>query len=192
MRHSPGNVIDWLDTRIESGFSNFLHIDRNYSAHGVMRRIFSLARKHGFQSVLIESLDEATCPTVAEENSAMAVRDRSFTKSDVQRLSFFRCRPGAEPASDDFIGSAVFKTDHFTGLPRPRSHVFETLLPPHRKSEENNFIHCGRTYDFKTAVGDFSASGVLYAQQNDLTFVCAHVALRTALSSILPGGDITY
>lgn len=34
--------------------------------------------------------------------------------------------------------------------------------------------------------------GALYAQQNDRTFVCAHVALRTVLSLILPQGDISY
>lgn len=192
MRQSSGTQADWLDTRIEAGFSNFLHIDRMYSAHPVMRRIFSLARKHGFQSVLTETLDEATCPTLAEENAALAIRDPSFTRSKVQRLSFFRCRPNCEPTQDDFIGSAIFKSDHFAGLPKPKSHVFEALLPPHRKAVENNFIHCERSYDFKTSVGDFSARGVLYAQQNDITFVCAHVALRTALSALLPDGDISY
>lgn len=192
MRQSPGILIDWLDTRIEAGFSNFLHIDRNYSAHPVMRRIFSLARKHGFQSVTVESLDESSCSTLADENAALAIRDPSFTSSEVQRLSFFRCLPGHDPEPGDFIGSAVFKTDHFTGLPRPRSHVFEALLPPHRTTEENNFIHCGRRYTFKTPAGDFSARGVLYAQQNDITFVCAHVALRTALAPFLSEGDISY
>jgi hypothetical protein len=34
--------------------------------------------------------------------------------------------------------------------------------------------------------------GALYAQQSDYSFVCAHVALRTALACILPDGDISY
>lgn len=36
MRQSSGTQADWLDTRIEAGFSNFLHIDRKYSAHPVI------------------------------------------------------------------------------------------------------------------------------------------------------------
>jgi len=192
MRLAEGTGARWLDTRMESGFSNFLFIDREYAAHPVMRRIFSLARKHGFQSVLIEDLEESRCPLLAEENEALALRLPSFTGSVVQRLSFFRSRAGHEPGTRDFIGSAIFKSDSFSGLPNPRSHVSEALLPSPRSSQENNFIHCGRRYDFHTAVGDFSASGALYAQQNDMTFVCAHVALRTALAGLLPEGDITY
>ena len=191
MRLAEGTQADWLDTRPEAGFSNFLFIDRNYSAHPVMRRIFSLARKHGFQSVLIEHLDEGRCPTITEENEALAIRQPNFTGSEVHRLSFFRCPPNNEPMPGDFIGSVVFKTDTFTGFPNPRSHVYEAVLPPSRNSQENNFIHCCRRYDFHTSAGNFSARA-LYAQQNDLTFVCAHVALRTVLASMLPGGDISY
>lgn len=192
MRLAEGTQTCWLDTRPETGFSNFLFIDRNYSAHPVMRRIFSLARKHGFQSVLIEHLDADKCPTITEENEALAIRQPNYTGSEVHRLSFFRCPPDSAPVLADFIGSVIFKADSFAGLANPRSHVYEAVLPPPRTSQENNFIHCCRRYDFKTALGNFSTCGALYAQQNDLTFVCAHVALRTALASMLPGGDISY
>jgi hypothetical protein len=192
MRQAEGTGARWLDTRVEAGFSNFLFIDRNYSAHPVMRRIFSLARKHGFQSVLIEDLEERNCPLLSEENEALAKRMPNFKDSKVQRLCFFRSPSDRDPAPADFIGSVIFKSDSLTGLPHPRSHVYEALLPPPRSSQENNFIHCGRRYEFHTAVGDFSSHGALYAQQNDMTFVCAHVALRSALASLVPDADITY
>jgi len=192
IRGAEGKRIAWTDTRRESGFSNFLFIDQNYASHPVLRRIFSLARKHGFQSILIEDIDPAGCATVAEENAALALRQPDFTGSRVHRITFFRCLPDQNPTAQDFIGGAIFKSDSFSGLAQPSSHVYEAVLPPPRNAAGNNFIHCQRGYDFHTGVGDFSAKGVLYAQQNDLTFVCAHVALRTALAALLPEGDISY
>ncbi len=50
MRAAPGRRLDWIDTRIEAHFSNFLFIDRRYRSHSVLRRLFSLARLHGYQS----------------------------------------------------------------------------------------------------------------------------------------------
>ena len=38
----------------------------------------------------------------------------------------------------------------------------------------------------------FTVSGYLYAQQNGLTNVCAHVALRTAAARFHPAGDMSY
>jgi hypothetical protein len=192
LRLAEGKRLQWIDTRRESGFSNFLFVDQEYAAHPVMRRIFSLARKHGFRSVLIEELDAANCTTIAEEDAALAKRQPDFTDSRVHRLSFLRSLPDQPPGAGDFIGSAIFKSDSFSGLAQPRQHIYEALLPPPRGAAENNFIHCARTHQFHTSVGDFSAPGVLYAQQNDLTFVCAHVALRAALASLLPAGDISY
>ncbi len=192
LRLAEGKRLRWVDTRLENGFSNFLFVDQYYAAHPVMRRIFSLARKRGFQSVLIEELDAANCPTLSEEDEALAKRQRDFTGSRVHRFAFLRGLPNQPVTEGDFIGSAIFKTDSFSGLPQPRQHVYEAVLPPPRGAAGNNFVHCARSYDFHTGVGNFSASGVLYAQQNDLTFVCAHVALRTALASILPAGDVTY
>jgi len=65
-------------------------------------------------------------------------------------------------------------------------------MRPARGVEQNNFIHCSKTYQLDTSIGDFYVRGVLYAQQNDLTFVCAHVCLRTVLASVLPEGDVSY
>lgn len=60
-RAAQGSRIDWRDTRIEAGFSNFLFIDRQYRSHSVLRRIFSLARKLDCRSLLIEEISEANC-----------------------------------------------------------------------------------------------------------------------------------
>jgi hypothetical protein len=191
-RVAHGLRLDWLDTRIASGFSNFLFIDRSYRSHSVLRRIFSLARLHGYQSLLIERIDEADCALLAEENAALSIRRPDFESAEVHRLSFWRCLPDQQPTAADFIGYVIFKSDRFTGHTRPEDHVYESVMPPVRLEEQNNFIRGRRPYQVHTAAGQHAVSGVLYAQQNDMTFVCAHVAMRTALACLLPDGDISY
>jgi len=191
-RAAPGRRIDWRDTRIEAGFSNFLFIDREYRSHPVLRRIFSLARMLRYRSLLIEELSEATCPLLAEENAALRLRRPNYEGSTAHRLSFWRCLPDQPSEAGDFIGYAIFKSDRYAGLPKPDDHIYEAVMPPVRLENQNNFIHCRRSYVVQTVAGEQTVSGVLYAQQNNLTFVCAHVALRSALACLLPEADITY
>lgn len=192
LRIAEGKLLQWIDTRREVGFSNFLFVDQFYGAHPVMRRIFSLARKHDFRSILVEELDSNCSEILESDDEALKKGHNDFSGSTVHRISFLKSAKDVEPADQDFIGSVIFKSDSFSGLPSPRQHVYEALIPPLRGINHNNYIHCSREYEFYTAVGRFSQRGSLYAQQNDLTFVCAHVALRTALSALLPEGDITY
>lgn len=58
-RQAAGRRIEWLNTGIDQGFSNFLFVDRRYRSNNILRRIFSLARKHDFRSLLIEEIAEA-------------------------------------------------------------------------------------------------------------------------------------
>lgn len=192
MREAPGRRLEWIDTRIEIHFSNFLFIDRQYRSHSVLRRIFSLARMHHYQSLLIEELSEDTCPLLAEENAALSVRKLDYQGSTTHRLSFWRCLPDSPTKPEDFVGYAVFKSDRFNGSPLPLDYIFEAVMPPVRLEGQNNFVHCRRNYAVETAAGTQTVNGVLYAQQNDLTFVCAHVSMRSALACLLPEGDISY
>lgn len=181
-----------MDTRIESGFSNFLYVDRKFRAHPVLRRLFSLARKFDYKSLLVETIAEDDCALLTVENAALRLRKPDFISAEVYRLSFWKSPPDTAPEPSDFIGYAIFKEDRFASLPRPECHVFESVFPTVRGREENNFVHCQRSYAVNTAAGSFSVRGTLYAQQNDCTFVCAHVALRSSLACMLPEGDITY
>jgi hypothetical protein len=157
-----------------------------------LRRIFSLARKLEFRSLLIEEIRETECSLLAEENAALRLRQPAFKSSQIHRISFFRSPKDQAPAPQDYIGYVVFKSDTFAACPAPEDHIFESVMPAPRQTEQNNFVHCFRDYQVQTAAGTFKVKGVLYAQQNDLTFVCAHVALRSALACVLPEGDIAY
>ena len=191
-RSATGTVIDWHDTRIESGLSNFQFVDGHYRSHSVLRRILSLARQHGYRSLLIEEIREADCALLAEENAALAARCQSFQGGKSHRLSFWHCLPGAAPAENDFLGYAIFKMDILDPARPPEGHVYEAVLPPVRSAGQNNYIRCLRNYTIQTAAGSHPVTGAIYAQQNDRTFVCAHVAMRTALACALPGGDFSY
>lgn len=191
-RNVPGTRRDWVDTRIAAGFSNFLFIDENYLSNPILRRLFSLARKHGYQSLLIDRIAENDCSLLAEENVALRTRNPSFHHSEVHRFSFFRSLANQEPTQADFLGYAVFKTDIATTGQVICCHVYESVMPAYRQAGQNNFIHCNRLYHVSTSAGNFSVSGSLYAQQNGWTFVCAHVAVRSVLSCLLPDADITY
>lgn len=191
-RSVQGTAIDWHDTRLESGFSNFHFVDRHYRSHSVLRRILSIARQHDYRSLLIEDIREADCALLAEENAALRTRCPSFQGSTVHRLSFWTCPPNAASGPDDFLGYAVFKMDLLDPGRPPEGHVYEAVLPPVRSGDHNNYIRCLRNYKVQTTAGVFPVTGALYAQQNDRTFVCAHVAMRTALACLLPESDFSY
>jgi hypothetical protein len=169
-------------------FSNFEFLDHAFGSHAILRRIFSLARKLGFGSFVQEIIHEPDCALLVLENDALRAFRPGFRSSEVTRFTFFS---GTKNAPGPLLGYAVFKLDHFSDGSR-NGHVFEAVFPPPRGPRENNFVHCGKRYEVLTVVGFRPVHGVLYAQQNDATFVCAHVALRTVLASLLPSGDTTY
>jgi len=191
-RETKGKQIQWENTAIAIGFSNFRFVEQHYDSHLALRRLFSLARKLEFKSVLIDEISESECSLLEEENKALALRSPDYQKSEVHRISFFKCSAGEAPEQADFLGYVVFKRDYYSSQKQPRAHVFESITVPHRQHGQNNFVHTGRQYKVNTSVGEFAVFGVLYAQQNDSTFVCAHVALRTVLASVLSAGDISY
>jgi hypothetical protein len=192
-RQAAGRQISWDNTGVETGFSNFSFVESKYGSNPVLRRIFSQARKHNYQSVLVEEIAEADCALLAEENQTLALRQPDFQKSVAHRISFFRSPVGKTPGNSDFLGYVVFKRDFFASRSgKSIDHIFESVMLPCRSAEQNNFIHCARGYEVSTTLGQFRVTGVLYAQQNDCTFVCAHVALRTVIASILPDADISY
>src|SRR5262249_27032543 len=154
----------------------FAFCEDHYKSHLVLRRILSLARKLQYRSILVEEIRVADCALFQQENDALAQRKADFEKSTVNRLTFLKCLSGSAPQPHEFLGYAIFKTDHFRGNVS-RAHVYESVMRAIRTADQNNFIHTQRDYDLTTSAGSGSLRGVLYAQQNDLTFVCAHVAL---------------
>lgn len=192
---AEGRPIEWVDSRIEAGFSNFSYVDHHFHSSPVLRRIFSIARKLGFQSVLLEEIREEDSALLAQENLALSDRCSTFTDSFLLRASFFRTGPHQLPDDQkgDCLGYVVFKIDRFSDRPgSPSFHVYEAVLQPPRSEAGNNFMHCAQRFVLRCSAGRFEISGALYAQQNDLTFVCAHVALRTIIAASVPYSQVDY
>lgn len=189
-REAPGQVVDWFDTG-RSHFSNFRYLDEYFQYSPVLRRIFSLARKLGYQSLLVEQILERDSDLLALENADLKIAQPNFSQSLVLRLSFWLCPKGTPNPEDHFLGYAVVKMDHFDDEEPLIQHVYESVLKQPRTSQENNFVHCEKKFTVNTAIGKCTVKGVLYAQQNRRTFACAHVALRTILTSTT-GEDISY
>lgn len=192
---AEGTPIEWVDSRIEAKFSNFVYVDHHFYSSPVLRRIFSIARKLDFQSVLLEEIREENSSLLARENLALAERCPTFTDARVLRAIFFRSRPHQAPddQSGDCLGYVVFKIDRFSDRPdSPSFHVYEAVLRPPRSEAGNNFMHCAQRFTLRCSAGCFQILGALYAQQNDLTFVCAHVALRTIIAAAVPDSPVDY
>lgn len=196
-RNAPGTKLEWHDADKKRGFSNFSFVDENFSSSPTLRRIFSLARKTGYQSLAIEEIDEADCALLQSENEALALRTSRFTGSRVRRLLFLSGTSKDDPGK--LLGYAVFKTDELDGPSDglefkggSNSYVYESVLLPHRSAEQNNFLHSCREYTVETPFGSLVTRGSLFAQQNGLTNACAHVSLRTMISSVLDDGALHY
>lgn len=193
-REAPSADIQFYSSDPKAGHSNFAFVDQHFGSKPVVRRIFSIARKLGFQSLSIESLTEDACSNLALENESLRLRSSNFTRSRVWRICFYKTPEGNIPGEEngDFLGYCIIKKDVFSSETDSMIHVYEAVIQSPRTAEQNNFVHLRREYPVRTPFGVRSVRGVLYAQQNDRTFVCAHVALRAILATCLPEADITY
>ena len=184
----------------KTGFSNFVFLLDFLLQQGVgdiyhpaLVRVFSLARKLGFEGLLIDRIPCTESSFLMEENQALSDLNCGYVRSDVFKFSFFKTADEDKITPHDFLGYAVLKIDRDSSGNVITSHVFESVLWPPRKSFQNNFLHCKRRYSVTNSLGsDFIVEGALYAQQNAKTFVCAHVALRTVLACHVPEGDVSY
>jgi len=187
--------IQWYDAvATVGGHSNFRFVDESYESRHTVRRIFSLARKLGFRSFCVETVLPDT-DWLQEEDANLRSRNCGFKESKVERISFFetdvaRAKRGLI-SPKEYIGYVVVKRDVCKSVDRSRLYVYESVLPTYR-DEKLTFLHCCQQYQVQYRFGTFGVTGALYAQQNGLTFVCAHVALRSVLSLVLENGDISY
>ena len=177
--------------------SNFSCIDEKFPSSpllGPIRRIFSQVRNHDAMTVVTEELSSTDALDLSQEKEDLEKRYGAPVRSRVRRLSFFAesfsDENGLEALGDDcFIGYAIIKEDESAGqCSRPR--IYESVLRPSRRP--NNFIRGEQNWRCRVGSRFFETRGYLYAQQNGVTNVCAHVACRTAAARFHPDGDMTY
>lgn len=158
-----------------------------------VRRCFSLARSHGLRAIVVEDIPAKGL--IEEENEDIQRRVADHSMPGLKRISFWTLPvpdPAAVKALDPsaLCGYAIIKHDCVPSKNRNRWHVFEAVF--RKYPHEHNCMPRDRDYMVRVHDREFTIPGVLYAQQNGLNKVCAHVALRSLLSKYLPAGDVSY
>lgn len=178
--------------RIERPFSNFQFIDDRYDGLSSLRRIMSQVRQNGGRTMVVEEVLQAR--DIAEENADIATRYGQEPRSITHRISFFS-EPFAalddlrQMSDNEFIGYAILKRDAVPNL-HNCVRVHESVVRMSRHA--NNIARGTQRWDCEVAGHRFRVSGYLYAQQNNATNVCAHVAVRSAAARFHPQGDMSY
>jgi len=182
----------------KASFSFYRYIDGHVADQGgerTLHRIFSLMRKMGVLCVAEEEL--ARMGELETEVAAVEKRCRESVDLKAWRFSFFKCPVHSKLLSyvrdSDFLGYAVLLD---LGLPdgTHTTYVYESIVaqPAFKKGTEqicgealpNHYIHCVRLYSCWVAENRFTIYGSFFSQQNGLTHVCAHAALRWLLNNL--------
>ncbi len=174
------------------------HFPTKWGNNKPMHRMCSLARKMGVTHLTVEEL--VPNQEIVQEQEGLSRRLRGTVEIRATRITFFRSMsPDRLDVSDEAIlGYAVLLKNN---LPKRKVliHVLEsvmrvpTLFVEHNDGTTGSFAtgnyyaHCIR--DFTTIVGTpqdhraLTIRGTFFCQQNGLTHVCAHAALRMAVNS---------
>jgi len=181
---------------IQRPFSLFDFVERTFpflpTLMNPVKRILSQVRQHQGKTLILEAIENAT--DLSEENEDLNIRLRGAVESKSYRLSFFKKEVHEkqqieEIVADDFIGYAIIKTDRLPSS-EVRTRIYESVVTPSRFP--NNFIRGMKEWRCTVFGNKFYVRGYLYAQQNNLTNVCAHVALRTVAANYHREGDMSY
>jgi len=182
---------------IESPFSFFDFKDKEIIGEcWPIRRIFSQVRQLNGKTMVIENIKESI--DLEEENEDIAKVYKNFSRdnSKSMRLSFFSKTFSKEKDLKiidrrNFLGYVILKTDEIPDTDiGVKTRVYESVLKTSRR--ENNYIR--RKPNWTCTVGNesFKIKGYLFAQQNGITNRCAHVAVRSIVSSFLNNDELSY
>ncbi len=172
--------------------SNFDLVETEYEGLTTLRRILSQVRQHDGCTAVIDDLGEPG--EIREENEDARLRFPDFTPRKLRRIGFFTksfsTRRGlSSVTADEFLGYAIVKEDHIPGLGNV-GRIYESVLKPSRHT--NNYIRGEREWECSIGGKSLRVNGFLYGQQNGITNVCAHVAIKTALGRFGEKADISY
>jgi len=178
--------------QIERPFSFFDFVDNCFPGLTSLKRIFSQIRQLEGKTMILEEIENSD--DLIEENEDLEKLHCSLKKSKSFRLSFFSVTITNETElktikNDFFLGYAIIKQDRFSSS-RQLSRIYESVISI--SHYPNNFIHGMQNWKCLILDEEFYIKGYLYAQQNHLTNVCAHVAIRSAVARYHPDGDISY
>lgn len=184
---ASGNIVS---LSLAPKFSCFDWVDQHLAPTDAILRCFSLARILGAKSFIAEDIPAKGI--IHEENEEIKVLMPDFAMEGLKRASFWAEGPDVPTTAgaNTLLGYAIFKRDKVPSRSVDGWHVFEAVFCkyPHL----HNCVPNPGVYRVRVGDNTHEIKGVLYAQQNGLNKVCAHVALRSLLSRRIPAGDVSY
>ncbi|HPA78070.1 MAG TPA: hypothetical protein PK722_05435 [Kiritimatiellia bacterium] len=177
---------------VSNSFSALDFVDDEFGGNQAVKRCFSLSHSFRGKTLIIEDIPSAGI--IDEEHIELLQINSGYECKDLKRLSFWRTRIGSpdgieHQTNDDLIGYAILKLDHLPGK-ADKWHIFEAAFKKYE--HEHNCVPCPGNYNVNILDKRFTAKAILYCQQNGLNKACAHVALRSLLSRLIPQQDISY
>ena len=176
-------------------FSSFDWVEQHYAGTPAIHRCFSLARSFDCKTLVVETIPPVGL--IADENEEIRSLELPHQQGGLFRLSFWSAEISSETstskmAPESLVGYAILKEDVIEDESESHKqwHVFEAVF---RKYEHaHNCVPEAATFAICVHDTRFSLKGILYCQQNGLNKACAHVALRSLLSRLVPEGDLSY
>lgn len=163
-----------------------------------LHRIFSLMRKMNVQTVVTEKLERKG--ELDNEIKAVEKRFNAPLKNiEAWRFSFFTCPVTKEilPYVSDlnYLGYSVFiaikppdnssiNYIYEAVIHEPSFHNKKDIQSIFGESLPTHYVHCVRKYSAWVSDSRFTISGSFFSQQNGITNVCAHAALRWLLNNL--------
>ncbi|CAN5165559.1 hypothetical protein BH23VER1_BH23VER1_13480 [soil metagenome] len=193
-RLAPGQIV--AVTSLAAPHSFFDLRESQFPDCENLGRLFSQIRVLGAKTLVIEEVDSARAEDLRQENEDLAIRIPGFGtgSSRTFRLSFFTrrfhsARGLSRVKRQEFVGYILVKEETWPSGSKSRR-VFESVLPT--GDIIHNYVRGAQRWPCRVGSRKFSVRGYVYAQQNGITNVCAHVALRTVAARFHPAGDMTY
>jgi len=178
-----------------SPFSYFNYTSSHFPCNPAILRCFSLARSFNAKTLIVEEIPPEG--QISEENEELNRLGFPISSSKVMRLSFWDNSISTESSidslqDDNLIGFAILKLGPMPGPEktiRVGWHIFESVFKKY-DHQHNCVPNPGK---YQICVGDrkFHIKGVLYCQQNGLSKVCAHVALKSLLSRLVRAQEVS-
>lgn len=179
------------------------------SNNRAFHRLCSLMRKVKAETVVIEYLNEGDDSEVDEERKALTLcMNKKVQFESVVRLTFLinKIKDSAEIERVDernFLGYAIIINAKWIEKRKiqRKSYMLRSIIslprttlgnPPERLPLFNTYFHVYRRFECAIGVGNnnvrnYSIMGTFFSQQNSLTSVCAHSALKMLINNLPEG-----
>jgi len=152
-----------------------------------LHRFFSLMRKLRARTLVTE--DDIKHTEFDQEDEDIGIRcDASTPGSQTKRISCFSTQfDNAEQVADQPPGSCLgYLILRDVTLPNGNHNItaWESVVVPPSARLTNWYLHSHACFRTTVCGRDFEVRGSYFCQQNGLTSVCAHSALRTSLNNL--------